>query len=140
MSATSTSLRIPTNLHEQLPAWRARLEEERKFLLAQCFIMVVEREEFPTLADNQVTAAQVAATEAAIVEVDEALARMDRGDYGSCLDCGRAINPDRLDVLPMTPRCRPCQRGRRPGHLSRTNQARAHVTEDFHGHSGRAAK
>jgi hypothetical protein len=57
------------------------LEEERTFLLAQSVVMAAEREAFPTLADDPSVAAHVAATEAALVEVDDALARMDTGEY-----------------------------------------------------------
>lgn len=123
MSTLSIGIRPRTDLQERLPVWRARLEEERTFLIAQTCIMAAERETFPTLADDAVTVAQVAATHAALGEVDDALARMDDGVYGSCLGCGRAIDKDRLDVLPMTPRCSPCQRERRSGRLRWTDPA-----------------
>lgn len=108
MSALSTTLENQTNLQEQLPTWRARLTEEREFLLAQRFIMAAERASFPTLADRDGTVALVAGTDSALVDVNAALARMDSGDYGSCLACGQAVPAERLDVLPMTPRCGPC--------------------------------
>lgn len=33
-------------------------------------------------------------------EVDEALARMDSGTYGTCQRCGKDINPERLEAFP----------------------------------------
>ena len=49
--------------------------------------------------------------------VDAALARLDDGTYGTCLRCGRAIAPERLEALPWAARCIDCQtivdRGRR---------------------------
>ena len=49
--------------------------------------------------------------------VDAALARLDAGDYGTCVRCGRPIAPARLDALPWAAHCITCQaeldRGRR---------------------------
>lgn len=42
--------------------------------------------------------------------VDEALARLDEGTYGRCLDCGKPIPPERLEALPWAARCIDCQR------------------------------
>lgn len=39
-----------------------------------------------------------------------ALRRIAAGTYGTCVRCGEAILPDRLDVLPHTPVCRTCAR------------------------------
>ena len=40
-----------------------------------------------------------------LVEIDDALARMDDGTYGRCETCGRAIARDRLRTLPLTTHC-----------------------------------
>jgi DnaK suppressor protein len=49
--------------------------------------------------------------------VDEAIARLEAGTYGSCLRCGRPIAPERLAALPWAAHCIECQsivdRGRR---------------------------
>ena len=37
--------------------------------------------------------------------VDKALTRIDDGSYGTCEVCSEAIQPARLEVLPMTSRC-----------------------------------
>ncbi len=37
--------------------------------------------------------------------IDDALARMDRGDYGVCEVCGNPIEPERLDVEPTARLC-----------------------------------
>ena len=42
--------------------------------------------------------------------VDDALARMREGSYGTCVDCGKAIAPERLEALPEAARCIDCQR------------------------------
>lgn len=38
-------------------------------------------------------------------EVDEALRRIAEGTYGKCIDCGRPIEPSRLEAVPWTPYC-----------------------------------
>lgn len=40
--------------------------------------------------------------------INAALARMDEGEYGHCVNCGDRISEERLDVLPYTPFCRVC--------------------------------
>jgi len=42
-------------------------------------------------------------------EIEEALRRMESGEYGTCTDCGRVINPARLEVRPFATRCIECQ-------------------------------
>jgi RNA polymerase-binding transcription factor DksA len=37
--------------------------------------------------------------------IDEALERIDRGEYGRCVVCGRQIPDERLDLVPETPFC-----------------------------------
>ena len=45
-------------------------------------------------------------------EVRDALRRMDEGVYGTCMDCGRAIEPARLRAVPWTRYCRADQEKR----------------------------
>jgi RNA polymerase-binding transcription factor DksA len=51
-----------------------------------------------------------AAVRAAVAEVNLALARMDDGQYGSCVQCSEPIPTERLDTLPMASLCPPCHR------------------------------
>lgn len=41
--------------------------------------------------------------------IDSALARIEAGVYGECIDCGTDIAPARLQVSPEVPRCIACQ-------------------------------
>ena len=50
-------------------------------------------------------------TQSAIADIRAALVRISDGTYGVCAACGKAINPDRLDVLPATPCCVTCATG-----------------------------
>jgi DnaK suppressor protein len=51
-----------------------------------------------------------------LTRIDAAIARMDQGIYGACLDCGEEIEPRRLRALPHALRCQGCEETReRPG-------------------------
>lgn len=41
--------------------------------------------------------------------VNDALARMEAGTYGTCANCGKEINPDRLEARPSSIYCIDCQ-------------------------------
>jgi DnaK suppressor protein len=42
-------------------------------------------------------------------QIDEALRRLEDGTYGTCEDCTREINPERLKAMPFARRCVECQ-------------------------------
>lgn len=42
-------------------------------------------------------------------EIDAALVRIERGDYGACIDCGEPIPRERLEAYPTASRCIDCQ-------------------------------
>jgi DnaK suppressor protein len=43
-----------------------------------------------------------------IRRIDAALARLDEGEYGYCVECGEPIAPKRLEIDPAVPRCAGC--------------------------------
>jgi DnaK suppressor protein len=45
-------------------------------------------------------------------QVDEALGRLGRGDYGLCEDCDAEIAEERLEIQPFATRCVDCERKR----------------------------
>lgn len=46
----------------------------------------------------------------ALVAIDEAAARMERGEDATCSDCGRMIAPERLEARPHATTCIACAR------------------------------
>ncbi|WP_165491687.1 TraR/DksA family transcriptional regulator [Egibacter rhizosphaerae] len=109
-----------------LAAQRARLEQDRESRLAQVERLsmeaadeawhqpkpdetdqgseAVERERLRSLADR---------ARADLRAIDEALERIDEGNYGTCVDCGDAIAPARLQARPEALTCVSCQQRRR---------------------------
>jgi RNA polymerase-binding protein DksA len=47
-------------------------------------------------------------------EIEAALGRMERGEYGTCTNCGREIPVERLEVHPWSSLCVDCARQQRP--------------------------
>jgi RNA polymerase-binding protein DksA len=62
----------------------------------------VERE------NDEVIIALDSSIRAEIAQIEKALARMDKGEYGVCEVCGDPITPKRLEALPYANRCMPC--------------------------------
>lgn len=44
-----------------------------------------------------------------LFKIDDALRRMEEGEFGYCLDCKKKITKTRLKAIPHTPYCRDCQ-------------------------------
>jgi DnaK suppressor protein len=49
-----------------------------------------------------------------LLELEDALARLERGGYGVCEQCGQPIAPERLEVRPTARTCIRCASRRRP--------------------------
>ncbi|WP_329271448.1 TraR/DksA family transcriptional regulator [Streptomyces pseudovenezuelae] len=61
-------------------------------------------------AEEQVMSAQKDTVRRVLAEVEAAVARVQDGTYGVCLTCSKPIPVERLEILPYTPFCVPCQR------------------------------
>lgn len=57
------------------------------------------------VADNDREVALLEAADGRRAEVEAALARIDDGAYGTCVDCGRPIDEARLEFRPEAARC-----------------------------------
>ena len=45
-------------------------------------------------------------------KIDDALARLEAGNYGNCFECGEEIAEKRLRALPFAVRCKDCEEAR----------------------------
>ena len=100
----------------------ARLEMERERLVAE-----IENQELPTV-DQMTYGSQAEAAsdvfeqersltlrrhlERQLQAVEEAIESARRGIYGVCVECGKPIPPERLEIVPETRWCIECQRRR----------------------------
>ena len=75
----------------------------------------------------QVSRVLTLAAESALEDIDAALQRLEQGSYGICERCAEPIPWERLEVLPMTRLCTPCQYLAESGrsHRSRNGQTRS---------------
>ncbi|MGV9628648.1 TraR/DksA family transcriptional regulator [Streptomyces sp. NPDC003487] len=93
--------RAEPHLHEA----RQRLERARSSRLAQLHAL----NETGQSPDDHLLSAQRTAMEGVLKEIDEAFARIQDGTYGTCLDCGKPIPAERLEILPYTRHCVACR-------------------------------
>jgi DnaK suppressor protein len=65
----------------------------------------------PTAAPHidQAAWAVTVSTRAVIEQITGALGRLEAGTYGACIRCGNPIAAARLEALPYTEACVPCQ-------------------------------
>jgi DnaK suppressor protein len=105
----------PTNsavFEHQLPAIQAELDKQRRCRIEQLDELTMDATEAVATGDEcrlQVTRVLQVAAESAMGEIDVALERLENGSYGICERYTEPIPFDRLDVLPMTRLCTPCQ-------------------------------
>jgi RNA polymerase-binding transcription factor DksA len=95
----------------ELTALRASLHEDRRFRLNQ--LREITRAPVPaglrfTGAHAEVRRQLVTAAQTVLAETDAALLRMEKGRYGNCHHCGRAIGLERLRVHPQARYCTRC--------------------------------
>ena len=113
IGAARTTARSTAGLFDrQLPAIRVDLDQQRRFRSEQLEELAVDAAEAVATADQnrlQVTRVLTLAAEAALSEIDAALQRVDEGSYGICERCAEPIRWERLEVLPMSRLCTPCQ-------------------------------
>jgi DnaK suppressor protein len=102
-----------------LEPFRAELLAERSRLLAEIGEAIVAPGQM-TYGSQAAAASQVFAQQRdlalrdrsneQLVLVEEALARLEAGTFGTCVRCGRPVGADRLEALPWAARCIDCQR------------------------------
>jgi RNA polymerase-binding transcription factor DksA len=100
---------------EKLKHELARAEEELALIIQK----LAQKGDFglgqgaSTVYEWEMNLALRESAEAKIRSIKLALERLDQGKYGVCQVCGKAIDPDRLEILPHTTFCVRCaQAGR----------------------------
>jgi DnaK suppressor protein len=68
-----------------------------------------EIEKVRNQADRDLEVAKVNRATGTMREIMAALARVDEGAYGVCVECDESISPRRLSALPWASRCLQCQ-------------------------------
>jgi DnaK suppressor protein len=118
--ATSTA-RVPKRNKRELEKYRRLLELKKAELsaeLAKARDAEEESNEESTqdIADKAVSSytreflySLTDSERTALRQIDEAIARIDDGTYGSCLNCGVPMSEKRLTAVPWTPYCVDCQ-------------------------------
>jgi DnaK suppressor protein len=57
-------------------------------------------------------------------KIEDALMRLEQGDYGNCFECGEEIAQARLRALPFAVRCKDCEEARENAEQRERLQAR----------------
>lgn len=124
MSPKNNSARRPLN-QEELKAIKDGLIERRKALWTEVLddlendAMEEHREMIETIREHGDMALEEIreSTAFSLIElkhnelemIEQALERMEKGEYGRCVDCRKWITPARLRAMPYAIRCRDCQ-------------------------------
>lgn len=99
---------------------RQRLIEQQERLVQRIFNLEEDLQRISAREIEYVDRAQAEVPEETLANLDEqsrreweaiqeALARIASGTYGTCTTCGKAIEPARLDAVPTARRCTHCQ-------------------------------
>jgi RNA polymerase-binding protein DksA len=102
----------PALTSEMLLAFQGELEVHRSFRLQQLHDLAEAADDAADPSQHEVTARLQRAAQASLSNIESALQRIQTGDYGRCIECGQAIQLERLAALPMVALCMSCQRAR----------------------------
>lgn len=108
-SDTHTALDPATvaELREQLVA---RLEEERAHLAEQRATVeeLTGQGDVDSQLERELAEEAVTRAEKSLVDIEDAVRRIDDGTFGTCERCGQPIAPARLEAIPETRTCVNC--------------------------------
>ncbi len=106
------------NIREQLETEHKRLSEELAQLQTSASTSEERREGSPfgkreeEATETQELEKRLALenrVRQAMSKVEHALDKIEKGTYGTCDNCGKAIDPERLEVLPQASLCMKCK-------------------------------
>jgi Prokaryotic dksA/traR C4-type zinc finger len=96
---------------DELHVLRAMLEQQRAFRIDQLVALASPAGGDPLSSRYpDVSRSLTIGARAALLEVQQALWRLEDGSYGACTACGANVGLARLEILPQAALCLPCQR------------------------------
>ena len=95
------------DLDRHRPALRSALLQQRRFRIAQ--LADLRRASPDDPAHEEVVETLRRGARVALAGIEAALARMDFGAYGTCVQCAAPIPVERLEILPAVDLCMTCQ-------------------------------
>ncbi|MFT4547615.1 MAG: DnaK suppressor protein [Verrucomicrobiales bacterium] len=81
----------------------------RKRLLGELDQVSNEIEQHAESTDTEVDSTVLKSEDKLLEKIELALARIDEGNYGDCIECGTKIPCERLDAKPSVSLCVSCQ-------------------------------
>ena len=118
MAPHSTQVPHQAALRDKLLVQRtellARMAHERGGVVGRAEVAAAQYETAPSdnaqlRTERETNFAMSEHETAELAEIDRALEHMDKGDYGTCIDCAITIPPARLLATPTALRCIACQ-------------------------------
>lgn len=91
-------------MDKQMKHKKAQLLKERELILAH----IGQADEY-SLGDNIVELLIVFQMRDRLDHIEQALVRLEKGQFGVCRSCHRPINPKRLEIKPEADLCLNCQ-------------------------------
>jgi DnaK suppressor protein len=104
---------VTSSVHDPVELFGDILEEQLKRHTAQLseFILCTRQSDLGGY-DEETLIALTVSVRHAVADTTAALRRMAEGTYGTCKRCAVSIPLERLQTVPHTPFCLPCQRTR----------------------------
>ncbi|MHA6765619.1 TraR/DksA family transcriptional regulator [Streptacidiphilus sp. PAMC 29251] len=94
----------------------AGLSRELSQIIEANALVAVDDEHDPEGSNTAFERAQVASlldqARTRLADLDQAMERLERGEYGRCEQCGEPIPAERLEARPAATTCVPCATGR----------------------------
>ncbi len=117
----TTTARAAKMPKKELEKYRRLLEEKRTTLLAE-LAKTRHAEEETTEESTQDIADKAVSSYTreflyslsdndrnTLLQIDQAIGRIDDGTYGTCMNCGSSLSEKRLNAVPWAPHCVECQ-------------------------------
>lgn len=106
--ATQVRTNISALTGERVAELRAALEQQRSFRTEQLAALAADAACAIDDPQDEVLATLRAGAEAALADIDAAIALIEEGVYGLCRSCDDDIPLERLEILPMAVLCMRC--------------------------------